>query len=554
MDDIFLKELESISDDTLAKIYASTFSLYSQVSVASKDSDETSFISSVNREDVDSTRQSIQNECWKKFNENPQVNTAVRGLVGRIVGSGYEVSSPIPAIQQVVTEIETDYRNRLYNYWPKMIGRNFVEGELHICFTVHEDGFVEVDFIDPATVTGNDNVDGIIFHPYKTFMPLVYIIQTKDSTDYVNGKDTHIQIPSIYVARNPSLLKFAKEHRDFNEEELKFSRNSGSVFKSVGGFNRFIVSWDRSFMTQRSTSYLRTVIKWLNHYEHLKKYEIDHKKAAGSFLWVAEFSDWKTYRMFLALSDKEKQETGLGAKLTPGGRLLLPPGVTFKAVNPTLPNISDSDTDILHMVTAGLNEPEDVSTGQSKGTFASVKASRGPMSDRVSDEISYYDKFVKYDFWGSIFFLKSQVSGFPERFTVEEVVDFKDQEPVTKTVSKKPEDLIEISYPTSETVDLEGRARTWLGVKHGSTNDTLGISNATIARKLGIHNYYKERLRAETEKIRFPELIPTMDAESFQESTEAEPSSVVRRRKPNQQQPAKKGKANGKENSSNGSR
>ena len=70
-----------------------------------------------------------------------------------------------------------------------------------------------------------------------------------------------------------------------------------------------------------------------------------------------------------------------------------------------------------------------------------------------------------------------------------------------------------------------------MGVKHGSTNDTLGISNDTIARKLGIQNYHRERLKAETEKKRYPELIPTVDAETMQEQTEAEPSptKIVKR-------------------------
>ena len=39
------------------------------------------------------TREDLQRECWKKFNQNPQVNTAVRGLAGRIAGKGFETTS-----------------------------------------------------------------------------------------------------------------------------------------------------------------------------------------------------------------------------------------------------------------------------------------------------------------------------------------------------------------------------------------------------------------------------------------------------------------------------
>jgi len=211
----------------------------------------------------------------------------------------------------------------------------------------------------------------------------------------------------------------------------------------------------------------------------------------------------------------------------------LPPGMKMTAINPNLPKISEGDTDILHMVTGGLNEPEDVSTGQSKGTLASVKASRGPMSDRISDEISYFDKFLKYDFYASIFFLKSVVSNFPSEFSVREAVGFDKQKPKFKNVKKKPEFLIEVSYPESEINDAESRARAFLGVKHGSTYETLGIPNAVIAKKMGLGNYKKLRLQHATEEEKYPELLPSMDQEGQQEKTEAEPGKqrLLKRKK-----------------------
>jgi len=186
--------------------------------------------------------------------------------------------------------------------------------------------------------------------------------------------------------------------------------------------------------------------------------------------------------------------------------------MTVEAQNPKLPTISEGDTDILHMVTGGLNEPEDISTGQSKGTFASVKASRGPMSDRTSDEVAYFERFLRYDFYKSVFFLKSKVSDFPETFSVQEAVDFKDQEPVFKEVDKKPEELIDISFPLSEVNDAETKARAFLGVKHGSVYDVLGIPNDVIAKKLGFGNYRKMRLQQASEEKKYPKLEPPVDA------------------------------------------
>jgi hypothetical protein len=77
------------------------------------------------------------------------------------------------------------------------------------------------------------------------------------------------------------------------------------------------------------------------------------------------------------------------------------------------------------MITAGLNEPEDIHMGQAKGTFASVKAFRGPMSDRIADEAAYFERFLRYDFWGATSYLKSVISEFPRQFSVVAVVDFK---------------------------------------------------------------------------------------------------------------------------------
>jgi hypothetical protein len=292
----------------------------------------------------------------------------------------------------------------------------------------------------------------------------------------------------------------------------------------MGGYFRFIVGWDRGFMTRRAVSYLRTVLEWLNHYETLKKYEIDHKKASGSYVWVFSFEDVKAFRTWLSLTDDEKRKTAVGAKLTPGGRLVLPPGMTVEAVSPTLPQIKDQDTDILQLVASGLNEPEDILTGTSRGTFSSVKASRGPFSDRVSDEIAFFDRFLKNDFWGSIFYLKSVVSEFPLVFKVKRAVRFEDKKPIFKSVNKRPEQLIQISYPVSDVIDIEARARGLLGVKHGPMAEQLGVSNKWVAEKVGVGSYDQTRLDKATEDELYPELVyeAGVDAESTQEKAEGE--------------------------------
>lgn len=481
------------------------------------DADGVPVTSTTDKDDASSTRSVLQALSWIKFLRNPHVNTSLRGTIGRLAGYGFEVSSDIQQIQATIEEIELDPRNRLYNYWPKYVGRSFIEGELFICFTCHNDGFIEVDFIDPASIqSSSEDATGIIFHPRKTTMPLIYCIKDDD-----NDIDEHI--PSIFLARYPGLLKVAEKEKEFDADRLAGSRSKSNKFKDLGGFNRFVVAWDKTFITRRNIGHVRTVLEWLTRYEDLKKYEMDHKKSAGAYCWELHIDDKASWIEWLKLSDEDRTKTAVAAPKTPGGTLVSGPGMAWKVLNPNLPNISESDTDILHMVTSGLNEPEDVTTGRATSPFASVKASRGPMSDRTSDEVEYFRRFLVYDFWANIFFLKSEINNFPKFFTSREATTFKDGEPVFENVKKKPEALIDIAFPTSQVDEMEARARAMLGVKHGSLNETAGVPFSEILKRLGFGNLRKLRLLYETEKDRYPELIAALDAESVQETKEAEP-------------------------------
>jgi hypothetical protein len=462
----------------------------------------------------EANREQLQTECWQKYHRSPQLNTAVRGMVGRLTGWGFSTTSEVFEIDEVVREIQDDPRNNLPLFWPKYVGRAFIEGELFLCLTLHTDSFVEVDFFDPISVKE------VVYHPTKALMPLLYKVEAP------TAKLKELWIPSIYVARYIDLLALAKKLKNLDNKHFDISDDA--AFSKFAGHRKFIVSWDRGMMTKRSVSYLRTVLEWLNHYDNLKKFEIDHKKSVGSYVWNVGFEDMQSFLTWLSLTDEERRKTGIMAKKTPGSTIIRPPGMTLEAVSPKLPNITNEDTDILHMVSAGLNEPEDVMTGQSKGTFASVKASRGPMSDRVSDEISLFHTFLKF-FWSSIFFLKSSVSIFKDEFKVRECTGFtKSGEPVFALVKRKPEELVDISFPVSETIDMESRARAVLGVKHGPLAEVLGIPYSEGAKKLGFGNYGYQRRKQALEKEKYPELDYTADQESIQEKALGGPGRVAR--------------------------
>ncbi len=76
----------------------------------------------------------------------------------------------------------------------------------------------------------------------------------------------------------------------------------------------------------------------------------------------------------------------------------------------------------------------------------------------------------------------------------------------------------------SEIENVEGHAKALLGVKHGSLNDTAGIPNEELMRKMGFRGYRKLRLRKATEDKMYPPTILAVDQEAYQETTEGEPS------------------------------
>jgi hypothetical protein len=277
------------------------------------------------------------------------------------------------------------------------------------------------------------------------------------------------------------------------------------------------VEWEGPTLSRRDTSYLRSVIIWSNLYTLLKLVEIDHKRSLASFLWVASPETEDAWDLFQSLTPDQQKQTGLFGPKIPGGTLITPPGWKMDAKSPQLPNISESDTDILEFIISGLNTPEDAVTGKSKGTYASVKESRGPWGDRVKNSQHYFRLFQLHRFWKSIFFLHQKVFGLAPTFRKKEVVDFKNGKPVTGFVNREPWELVDISFPVFGSGDFEGTVKAHLGVKHQGLKPGMGISNQTVAGRLGIANYHAERLLSATEDLAYPELQPAIDSEKQQD-------------------------------------
>lgn len=450
----------------------------------------------------------LQKICWEKFNENPQINSHIRDFMGSLTGLGFHVESDVEEIDNLIRFISEDIRNELHKRMTQFVARSEIEGELFLGMTLHTDGFVEVDFLEPTALSSNgDDSSGIYFHPKKSTIPVLYEFNIKSD----NGGAAYKLIPSIYAAYYP---QFVDDVVNFNKlKRSNILSTIGRKYKALGGFRTFVVSWDRGFLTKRNVSHIKTTMKWITYYEQLKEWEIDHKKSSGAYLWVVEMEDMKAFRTWLKMTPEEKSASGLSAKKVPGGTVVLPPGVKMQAHNPRLSSISDQDSDIMHMITSGLNKPEDMVTGRTRGdTFSGVKASRGPQADRVKDQTAYFERFLEYDFWRSVFFLHSKMNPkFKMEYKVKKTIGFKNKEPIYKTITVPAYKLIDFAFPQSEIVDIESKARALLGVNHQSVSEVLGIPKELIANMLGFSNYKKLRYKYQDEKDSMPELPLTID-------------------------------------------
>jgi len=517
------KALNTLNDDMLMNLSIPLFSDFKDRH-RMKDADGFPEVSS----DYLHNLNELQALCWEKAESNPQISSHIRDVMGRMTGWGFGFTSEINDINKVIEETVEDPRNDLLQNFPKYIARREIEGELFQMYTLHKNGFVEVDFIAPKNIgNGGDKGSGIIFHSQKRTFPLFYLLNQDVRNQAGGTQREQFLVPSINLCYYPELEADARTHPDFDEKKLKMAkwrRPKTAPYDQLNGYFRFIVHWNSGYMTARNVSHIRTTIEWVNYYEALKKYEIDHKKSSGSYLWVIEMQDVQAFRRWLSLTEEEKRKTGIMQAKEPGGTIVLPPGTNLTVANPKLASISDQDNDIMQMVTSGLQKPADVVLGDYKSSYASVKASQGPQGDRTNDELHYFKNFLTFDFWRPIFYLRSLADkNFNYYRNVRDVVRFDNQKPVFGRVKKPAYKLIEISLPVSRLEDIEAIAKGLLGSKHASVADTLGIPKSDIAKRLGFAKYGSLRKQKALEDEEYPETLSVDDEESAQEKQEAEP-------------------------------
>ena len=479
--------------------------------------------------------QALQRVCWQKFNKNPFVFTTVMDTTGRLTGYGFDQGSTYQKADDLMQKVWKDPRNMLVSNFSKYIARDVIQGELFFVFTIHKDGFVEVDFISPSAISGFANGSGILTAENKPLFPLMYRVET-----LTTGKLTKAKfIPSINMAYYPQLWKDIKNHPEWSSvvEADIVGKSTDKTFSPLGGYTQFMVQFDQGLVTSRNVGRLKVILEWLEHYDNIKKWELDHKKSSGAYLWSIEVADRAAFRLWLGMTDDERAKTGLMQHKTPGMTVFLPPGFKLQCNNPKLSSITNQDDDILRMVSAGLNTSEDMMTGSSSGqTYGGVKMSRGPINDRIADQIANLERFMIYTFWRGVFFLHSKTGHMSPTVSENRAYKFENGEPKFKKVQVEAHETVLINWPLSEMGDLESKVKAMLGVKHGSLSQTLGIANEDVAKRIGFQNYHRTRLKLATEEKMYPKLKSELEAEQAAEGA-AEPG--VKKIKPKSEEPVK---------------
>jgi hypothetical protein len=472
---------------------------------------------------LDSNFQELQKELLQKYFNNPQISSTTRDYIGRMTGHGFSVYSDVQEVDEKLKWIFNDYRNRLHTMLPKFAGRAFVQGELFLVLTIHSDGFVEVDMMSPETL---DRVgysgSGKILHPQKPAMPLAYQFEFEDNNG--SGMNRKEIIPSIFVARYPELDAVLKDTTEYKSSVAVKPEKTTGKFKELK-YNKFVVEWDKGLLTSRNISHIASVLTYINYHEALKRLGIDFKKSVSTYVWAVEIDDPKAFRQWLSLSDEEKAATGIMARKEAGSTIILPPSMKLKAMNPQLPKLSGDDQDVLLQVMSGLNVSDDSLMGTSGRNKSGLSETHGTQSDRTSDEIASFERFLRWDLFGNILYLISKVDkSFKYEYKLKKVVDFKNKKPVKRFVAYTAPELVEFTFPTSQNQAFGDRVSGYLGVKHGDLSSSLGIPKSVIAKELGLSSYEELRKQAAEEEDKYPELVPYEDQESVQEKNEAEPA------------------------------
>lgn len=460
-------------------------------------------------------RTTINNEAWKKYKEDAFISSAIDRLAGRVFGRGFGISSHIYEIQEYIDELVESPINELYSGYLGFGIRKMVEYELFLRCTIHIDGFIEFDVIEPDDIKGIGDYckHGIVHHKTKKTMPVWYRVKRTGLANNLKGSVTDSDfelIPSIYQVYIPEFSDV------YSVEELKglnaiVPKKDDALFRKSKGnikYKQYILNWKHGVKEIiRNVSKLRTIFEPLEDYKKNKRWRSDYMKALSSYFIFYEFEDKIAWYRWQALTADKKRETGLLQPLRPADRLLVPPGIKATIQSPQLPKLSGDDEDLLKWMATAANTPYDIFASDSKGpTYASTKSSRPFYMDYINDWQGFTEQFFIYDFFRFAFYVKSKLDKkFKYSYPVEICKGFKNKKPVFEMKKVPAYKLITCTFPDSQETALADVANGVLGSKRGDLTWHLGVSKKLQAKKLGIQNYQVELMKRAEEENQYPE-------------------------------------------------
>lgn len=444
----------------------------------------------------------LQKKCWELYRSFGPISAAVNSKADYASGHGFSAFSTDLQIRTFLKDLFYSYRNKLYAGLNGWVVRMLAEGELFVLLAFDDNGKATVRVLEPDRIGKGTANAGILTNPEDVTQTLFY--------EHFYERGVSELIPDINIAFNPDLMAVARNLPLYSEEKTVRSKATGGKFREVGGFRRFVLHWKNLtgiHEYKRDLSVITTVIEAIHLYWNAIKWQLDHKKAQCAYTNVVSFSDTPqgriSYSLWEGLTAEEQANTGLTGTLTPGSTVFLLPGMTFEVKAPQLTKLEGENQDLMNVAGAGMKSPQDMFQGQSAGaTHASLRASRSPLEVEIKNTQYKLKNFMTYEFLRACFFVESKVGGFPGTFKKDDIESFREGEAKFTTVDVEPIELVDLTFPDiSFEEQMMGRASAYLGSKHSGLR-ALGLSDATIAQKMGVSDLSRQRMeRALEEKI-----------------------------------------------------
>lgn len=476
----------------------------------------------------------LQSQAETKFKTSGPLLRTISLKADLTSGSGFTVYSHNKEINEYVRLIFKHHKNNLYE---RVIGwlSRIQTTELFVLIAFSDDGFPIIRTLEPDKI-GSGNDKGMITDPDDASTTMFY-------KHYIAGD--YELIPDAWCVLDPEGFKEATSRLKDNDDydTTKIQAITKSKQSKWGGYRRFVMHWKNltgicEYL--RDTSAVTTALEWLNLYENSQKWKLDNQKALSAYAYVFSWEDSPLGKlgalMWENTSEEDKQKSGILSAYTPGSKIFLAPGMKMLLLNPTLPSLSGSNTDIITLAGSGVGIPNDVFSGSTgDASYASIKSTR-PIFAVEIDNLQY--KFMlfiirlmrvlftaKIAIGGSYVTLGGEKFKLLPAYDLEWDVELDENHQPTGTIDNikvEPVELVRFSFPDVKITDRPSDlANSLLGSKHAGLYG-IGLSSDSVAKHFGIDDIDREKKKQLIEQVKYGKPLTGGEAEQIIEKKETE--------------------------------